>query len=168
MEEGGAGEADHGRQEEAEQHGLVDGGQLVDFDVFKEEGDVVSVDVDPETEDQEEGEPEKVCPYVPRLGVHAEHAQETAQERVHLRTVLVGQILVVLHPVRKLTERLRLPFAVDGKAILSLPRVVHVRGASGTGGAFLSSAIRSSGHHLSSLYPGLERSVRRWFMVCHG
>ena len=105
MEEGGAGEADHGRQEEAEQHGLVDGGQLVDLDVFKEEGDVVSVDVDPETEDQEEGEPEKVCPYVPRFGVHAEHALETAAERVHGRTVAVGQIFVVLHPLGEFVER---------------------------------------------------------------
>ena len=93
MEERGDKQADHDRQEEAEQHGLVDDGQLVHHNAFK---DVVAVHVGPQIEDQEEYEPEKVCPYVPRLGVHAEHAQETAQERVHRRTVIVGQVLVVL------------------------------------------------------------------------
>ena len=50
VEEGRAGEADHGSQEETEEHGLLHGWELVDFNVLKQESDVVAVHIDPQAE----------------------------------------------------------------------------------------------------------------------
>ena len=111
MEESGAREAYHGGQEETEQHGLLCGREFVDLNVLKEESDVVAVHVDPQAEGHEESKPQEVGPDIPGLRVHAEHAPGALCVRVHRRTVLVRQVLVLLHPRREFAERLRSPVA---------------------------------------------------------
>ena len=96
VEESGAGETDHGGEEEAEEHGLIGGRELVDLNVFKQKRDVVAVDIDPQTEGDKEGKPQEVGPDVPCLRVHAEHALEAAEKRVHRWAMLRRQVLIVL------------------------------------------------------------------------
>ena len=127
VEESGAGETDHGREEETEQHCLLGGREFVDFDIFKQERDVVAVHIDPQTEGNKEGKPQKVGPNVPCLCVHAKHALEAAEKGIHLRSVLGRQVLIVLHPAWELGELLRSPVVRRGASKRRRKTTVVVR-----------------------------------------
>lgn len=65
----------NGTQEEEKEHKLLLPRQLADGDiVLKQLSDVVAEYIHSKGQESEEDEPHQVCPYVPCLGVEAEHA----------------------------------------------------------------------------------------------
>ena len=103
----------HCTEKEEKQHHLFVPGEVVNLDILKEEGDVVTENVHSHAQNQEEHEAKQVGPDVPRLSVQAEHALHTATEGVHGRPVVSLKKLIILHPLRKLIKWNCIPCPVD-------------------------------------------------------